>query len=76
MKNEFYILQYHIYVLALHQYLRLRMPGYRYESNFGGVFYIFLRGVDPEKNSEFGIYNDLPNIELVNALGRSLIPGY
>lgn len=76
MKNEFYILQYHIYVLALHQYLRLRMPGYRYESNFGGVFYIFLRGVDPEKSPEFGIYNDLPNIELVNALGRSLIPGY
>jgi len=76
MKNEFYILQYHIYVLALHQYLQSRMPGYSYETNFGGVFYIFLRGVDLEKGPEFGIYNDVPDIKLVNALGQALIPSY
>ncbi|MDY6955133.1 MAG: 3'-5' exonuclease, partial [Thermodesulfobacteriota bacterium] len=28
MEEQYYILQYHLYALALHQYLRLRLPGY------------------------------------------------
>ncbi len=42
MKENYYFLQYHIYTLALHQYLKLRKENYNYESDFGGVFYIFL----------------------------------
>ena len=57
MKENFYILQYHIYTLALHQYLRNRLGDYDYEKNFGGVFYVFLRGVDPERGQGF---RDLP----------------
>ena len=45
MKADYYILQYHLYALAVHLYLRLRMPGYRYETNFGGAFYIFMREI-------------------------------
>jgi exodeoxyribonuclease V beta subunit len=49
------------------------MPGFRYEKHFGGVFYIFLRGVDPEKSTDFGIYKDLPDKDLVDALGKALL---
>ena len=76
MQENYYILQYHLYVLALSQYLRLRKSGFRYESDFGGVFYIFIRGIDSRRDPEFGIFYDLPKPELVNALGKALIPGF
>ena len=76
MKNDYYILQYHLYTLALHQYLRQQLPDYRYEKDFGGVFYIFIRGVDPDLGPEFGIYKDLPNPKLIDALAQTLIPGH
>jgi len=73
MREQFYILQYHLYVVALTQYLKLRVPDYAYEKHFGGVFYIFVRGVDPETGPQFGIYRDLPKKELVDALCKNLI---
>ena len=76
MQENYYILQYHLYVLALSQYLRLRNSGFRYESDFGGVFYMFIRGIDRRRDPEFGIFYDLPKPELVNALGKALIPGF
>jgi exodeoxyribonuclease V beta subunit len=76
MQENYYILQYHLYVLALSQYLRLRDSGFRYESDFNGVFYIFIRGIDSRRDPEFGIFYDLPKPELVNALGKALISGF
>jgi exodeoxyribonuclease V beta subunit len=76
MQENYYILQYHLYVLALSQYLRLRHPGFRYKSDFGGVFYIFIRGVDSRRGPHYGIFHDLPNAALINALGKALIPGF
>lgn len=73
MSRDYYILQYHLYVLALHQYLQLRIPEFNYERQFGGVFYIFIRGVDPAKGPEFGIYKDIPDATLVDALLKELI---
>ena len=73
MSRDFYILQYHLYVIALHQYLQLRIPEFSYERHFGGVFYIFIRGVDPDKGPEFGIYKDIPEKTLVDALLKELI---
>jgi exodeoxyribonuclease V beta subunit len=75
MEKESYILQYHLYVLALHQYLKLKTAGYDYENHFGGVFYIFIRGVDDSKEGS-GIFYDLPDISLINGLGKALIPNY
>jgi len=49
MARNFYNLQLSIYAVALHRYLQRRFPSYEYEKNFGGAFYIFLRGVDPGK---------------------------
>lgn len=76
MQSEYYILQYHLYTLALHQYLRLGKPDYRYEKDLGGIFYLFIRGVDPDRGPEYGIYYDLPEPGLIHSLGKTLIPGY
>ena len=73
MKDEFYIVQYHIYTVALDKYLQLRLPGYNYETHFGGVYYIFLRGVDPDRGTDFGIYRERPSGEFINELSMNLI---
>ena len=76
MRDEFYTLQYHIYTLALHLYLRRRLPGYDYARHFGGVAYVFLRGLDRDRGRETGLFRDRPEPDLVDALGRALIPDY
>jgi exodeoxyribonuclease V beta subunit len=73
MEKELYFLQYHIYALALNRYLHLRLPGYKYETHFGGIYYIFLRGVDPGRGPGFGIYRDRPPVTFINELSRNLI---
>ncbi|MCJ7593399.1 MAG: hypothetical protein MUO52_01325, partial [Desulfobacterales bacterium] len=73
MDAGFYTLQYHLYAVALNQYLKLRLGGYRYEKHFGGVYYIFLRGVDPEKGPEFGVFRDRPPKALIDELSSGLI---
>ncbi len=73
MEESFYILQYHIYAVAVNQYLKLKLPGYKYETHFGGIYYIFLRGVDPDRGPDFGIYRDRPSEALINELSTKLI---
>lgn len=43
--KEGYDYQYNFYTLALHKYLAKYLENYSFEKNFGGVFYIFLRGI-------------------------------
>ena len=64
-----YYLQYQLYTVALDKYLRLRSPGYDYERHFGGVYYVFLRGIDPAR-PEFGIYYDRLGERLVRDLDK------
>jgi len=40
-----YPLQALLYGVALHRFLRWRLPGYRPERNLGGVLYLFVRGM-------------------------------
>jgi exodeoxyribonuclease V beta subunit len=54
----------------LHRYLKLRLPDYDYERHFGGVFYLFLRGIDPRAKADTGIFRDRPSHELIVSLGR------
>ncbi len=70
-----YFLQYHIYSLALHLYLEKRLPDYRYEHCFGGVFYVFLRGVKQNLGPDYGIYHDLPAFSIIERLKAKLITG-
>lgn len=66
MAREHYYLQYLIYTLALHRYLAIRLPDYNYETHFGGVYYLFLRGIDSKKKT--GIFRDRPNLKLIEEL--------
>ncbi len=70
MAREAYVLQYLIYTVALHRYLRLRVLDYDYERHFGGVFYLFLRGMDPAQGRDCGVFHDLPAPALVAALDK------
>ncbi len=70
MADAHYYLQYLIYGVALHRYLRLRVANYSYAENFGGVFYLFLRGIDPSGERDTGIFRDRPSEALITALDR------
>jgi hypothetical protein len=73
MQKGYYILQYHIYSLALHRYLAWRLPGYDYETHFGAVLYVFLRGVDPDRGPQYGVYRARPSGRLIRAMEERLI---
>ncbi len=67
-----YYLQYLIYTMALHRYLRWRLPDYDYERHFGGVRYLFLRGMRAEQGLRCGVFADRPARELIEKLDRYL----
>jgi exodeoxyribonuclease V beta subunit len=67
MVEACYDLQYLFYLAALDQHLRRRVPGYHYERHVGGVFYLFLRGMQPEGGGQ-GIYFARPQASVVQAL--------
>ncbi|MFA4917067.1 MAG: exodeoxyribonuclease V subunit beta [Syntrophales bacterium] len=75
MTDSFYFLQYHLYTVALHKYLSTRLPDYSYDTHFGGVYYCFLRGMDPAWGPDYGVYRDRPSSELIADLTRNLIAG-
>lgn len=70
MHDHHYILQYHLYVLAIYKFLKSRIPGFSYERDFGGVYYLFTRGIRPSSNR--GIFFDLPSLSVVSALEDTL----
>jgi exodeoxyribonuclease V beta subunit len=72
MADSLYHLQYLLYTVALHNYLKLRLPEYNYERHFGGVFYIFLRGVGGGGNGR-GIFNARPPSAVIERLSRLLV---
>lgn len=47
MAVQGYQLQQLIYGVALHRHLQRRLPGYRVQDHFGGVLYLFVRGLRP-----------------------------
>jgi exodeoxyribonuclease V beta subunit len=73
MEEGSYHLQYTLYAVAIHQYLKTRIPEYRYESHFGGVLYVFLRGVDPAKGRDYGVYRCRPTAASIEGLCTDLI---
>lgn len=61
IQNARYDLQYYIYTLALHRYLKHRMQNYTYDDHFGGVIYLFVRGLESKPESRNGVYFDRPD---------------
>jgi exodeoxyribonuclease V beta subunit len=72
MHAHHYTLQYHLYVVALHRYLRQRLSDYDYARHMGGVYYLFLRGMAPGHEPGTGIHFDRPPAELIGALSALL----
>ncbi|MGE0385785.1 MAG: exodeoxyribonuclease V subunit beta [Gammaproteobacteria bacterium] len=74
MAREGYRFQYLIYLVALHRFLRARLPGYRYERHVAGVAYLFLRGMDPATGRDSGVFFDRPPRSVIEALDRRFLP--
>lgn len=74
MLKEHYVLQYLLYSVALNRYLMLRIgDAYDYEKHFGGAFYIFLRGVTPDAENDFGLFFNKPSYAFISDLSHLLL---
>ncbi|MEM7354958.1 MAG: UvrD-helicase domain-containing protein, partial [Acidobacteriota bacterium] len=71
MSHHHYVLQYHLYVFALHRFLRWRLPDYDYERHIAGAYYLFLRGLGPQGA---GWYVDRPPLRLIAAMDELVAP--
>ncbi|MCX7892240.1 MAG: exodeoxyribonuclease V subunit beta [Burkholderiales bacterium] len=74
MAAAFYDLQYLLYTVALHRFLASRLAGYDYDEHFGGVYYLFVRGMRPERGPASGVWFARPERALVEALDAALAP--
>lgn len=54
MFKDGYILQLYIYATALDRFLQARLPGYCFETHFGGGYYLFVRNVGRDGQGIFG----------------------
>lgn len=73
MEHNLYPLQYLLYTVALNRYLSLRVRDYDYATHFGGVIYLFLRGVTPAYGETYGLFRDTPPVGLIDTLTNGLI---
>jgi exodeoxyribonuclease V beta subunit len=69
MAEHHYFLQYHLYAVALHRFLQTRKADYEFERHFGGVFYLFLRGMERETGA--GVFFDQPPRASILELSRA-----
>ena len=60
MMDHHYILQYHLYLVGLVRFLRSRIQDFDYKTHFGGVYYLFVRGMG--NGSGRGVFYDLPDV--------------
>ena len=66
MMDHHYILQYHIYLVGLLRFLKSRIHNFDYSIHFGGVYYLFVRGIGSDSSK--GIFYDLPDEDLLKRL--------
>jgi len=72
MTSHRYQLQYIIYTVALHRYLKMRDPDYQYDTHFGGALYLFIRGM--RANADTGVWFDRPPLSVIDALDKLMQP--
>lgn len=78
MRQHHYYLQYHLYLVALHRWLRTRIPDYDYDTHVGGAYYLFVRGMEgPDTPSDdgysHGVFFDRPPKAVIETLDRALV---
>ncbi len=67
MFDHDYILQYTIYILALHRHLLATVQNYSYDEHIAGALYAFTRGIRPE-DPDNGVFFSKPPLKLINKL--------
>lgn len=80
MVEHHYVLQYLLYTVALCRHLRASLPDYNYDQHFGGIHYLFLRGLSPGIPADLfapgatltGLYSSRPSRELIAALDLAI----
>jgi exodeoxyribonuclease V beta subunit len=84
MRDSRYDLQYLIYSVAAHRFMRQRLSArYAYdggEYSFGGVLYTFLRGMGLSDYPDYGVYFVRPTQQQISTLdlaffGKAIIHG-
>jgi exodeoxyribonuclease V beta subunit len=80
MQRAHYGLQALLYTVALHRYLRWRLPGYDPEANLAGLLYLFVRGMTGAETptvggAPCGVFGWQPSKDLVEALSDVLDRG-
>ncbi len=70
MLQHDYYLQYCLYCVALKRYIETRFPNTNFYEAFGGVFYLFIRGIN--KHDDSGIFYDHPSQPLLEALDEAI----
>lgn len=76
MRHSEYDLQALIYTVALHRWLRFRIgAGYDYARDFGGIRYLFCRGLDATRPQPPGLYAHNFAPELVHAVDELFAGG-
>jgi len=78
MLDHRYDFQYQLYTLALHRYLKVRIPDYDYDQHIGGAYYVFLRGISGNDSSALsdvetmqnsnGVFFTKPDRSMIEAL--------
>jgi exodeoxyribonuclease V beta subunit len=67
-----YDLQYHLYAVALHRLLVQQLKDYQYDRNFGGVYYLYLRGMRAATGPTRGVHYHRPEQSTIEALEAEL----
>jgi exodeoxyribonuclease V beta subunit len=80
MQRRHYPLQALVYSVALHRYLRWRLPGYDIAEHFAGILYLFVRGMTGQHcpavdGQPCGVFSWRPADELVTDLSDLLDRG-
>ena len=73
MISHRYDFQYQLYTLALHRLLQNRLPSYNYETHIGGVFYLFLRGMQVGDSN--GIFFHKPQQIMIDTMDQHIQTG-
>ncbi|QGW63492.1 exodeoxyribonuclease V subunit beta [Lysobacter soli] len=69
MDDSEYTLQALLYSLALHRWLRFRLgEAYDYDAHFGGIRYLFCRGLDAAREDSPGVHAWRPSRALIDGL--------
>ncbi|WP_051275369.1 exodeoxyribonuclease V subunit beta [Aestuariibacter salexigens] len=67
-QSHLYDLQYLIYSVALHRYLAVRIDNYHPATHFGGVYYLYLRGMSSRNKNYSGVFSTAIDVDLLTRL--------